>query len=204
MGAGASSKSKWEAEASKCAVEVEKQASKDMKSVKHLSLEIKHELHTHCQQSVHAFFDLLSKSVGVLGLGDAVGVSAAFTLFGSEIEVARSPLHLGHRKANWKSLVDHPSTPPAKDKKPSDLCARIVADFMAALTSFAQHIEALVVHTIVGFENAARFCFSDLSFKVELDPVPLLDAFIDLSCTVRIDVTKIGTLEQSQEEEKKE
>ena len=113
MGAGASSKSKWEAEASKFAVEVEKQASKDMKSVKHLSLEIKHELHTHCQQSVHEFFDLLSKSVGMLGLGDAVGVSAAFTLFGSEIEVARSPLHLGHRRANWKSLVDHPSTPPA-------------------------------------------------------------------------------------------
>ena len=77
MGAGASSKSKWEAEASKFAVEVEKQASKDMKSVKHLSLEIKHELHTHCQQSVHEFFDLLSKSVGMLGLGDAVGVSAA-------------------------------------------------------------------------------------------------------------------------------
>ena len=199
MGAGASSKTAFEADAERYASKAKAEA-KDAEAhaaamattVKGLALAEKHELHVHCQKTINAFMDDFGAAVGALGLADAVGVSVDFTLFGSDVSAGRTPLSLGKRMPTWKSLADHPSAPPAKGRAPGKFCAEVVAELEKALLGFVKHLEALVVHTVVGFEHAAAFCFSDLSFSVALDPVPMLQESINLTATVSIDASKLG------------
>ncbi|KAH8075520.1 hypothetical protein JL721_1531 [Aureococcus anophagefferens] len=170
MGAGASSKTAFEADAERYASKAKAEA-KDAEAhaaamattVKGLALAEKHELHVHCQKTIN-----------------------------TDVSAGRTPLSLGKCMPTWKSLADHPSAPPAKGRAPGKFCAEVVAELEEALLGFVKHLEALVVHTVVGFEHAAAFCFSDLSFSVALDPVPMLQESINLTATVSIDASKLG------------